>query len=434
MIIPSIDLMGACAVQLVGGKAEALEINAGDPTPIAKRFRLAGEIAVIDLDAALGGGHNRNAIEALLKVARCRVGGGIRDVDTARRWLNAGAAKVILGTAARPELLRELPRDRVIAALDAVDGEVVVDGWQRKTGRGIFERMRELHGLVGGYLITFVEREGRLGGTDMSQVQALVKAAAPARVTIAGGVTTPQEIAQIDRLGGDAQVGMAIYSGLMDLGDAIAAPLRSDRPDGLWPTVICDEQGRALGLAYSNAQSLREAVRTRRGVYWSRSRGSLWIKGATSGAVQELLAVDLDCDRDALRFTVRQDAPGFCHLDTWTCWGHDRGLGRLARRLAQRVHQAPEGSYTKRLLDDPDLLRAKLVEEAKELADARTTDEIAWEAADVIYFAMVAAARADVPLAAIEAELDRRELKISRRKGDAKPGALERGGGRGGTR
>ncbi len=425
MIIPSIDLMDGCAVQLVGGNKEALEINAGDPVPIAKRFRLAGEIAVIDLDAALGQGSNRERIERLLKIAPCRVGGGIRDVETARRWLNAGARKGILGTAARPEILRELPKERVIAALDAVDGEVVVEGWQRRTGTGIFERMRELHGLVGGYLITFVEREGRLGGTDMSQVSALVRAAGGARVTIAGGVTETTEIGMLDRLGADAQVGMAIYSGLMDLGDAIAAPLRTDRDDGLFPTVICDEQARALGLAYSSAESLREAVKTRRGVYWSRSRQELWVKGATSGAVQELLAVDLDCDRDALRFTVRQDAPGFCHENTWSCWGEDRGLGRLARRLAERVHQAPEGSYTKRLVDDPELLRAKLVEEAGELSDARTADEIAWEAADVIYFALVAAARAGVPLSAIEAELDRRELKVSRRKGDAKPGALK---------
>ena len=419
MLIPSIDLQRGRAVQLVGG--ETLKIDAGDPEPIAQRFRLAGETAVIDLDAAMGKGDNRATIERLLRLAPCRVGGGIRDVETARRWLDLGAHKVILGTAATPDVLRHLPRERVIAALDARDGEVVDQGWQRRTGRGIFERMRELDGLVGGYLVTFVEREGRLGGTAIDQVEALVHAAGSARVTIAGGVTTAAEIAELDALGADAQVGMALYSGLLDLGDAIAAPLRTDRPDGLWPTVVCDLHGRALGLAYSNAESLRKAVQMRRGVYWSRSRDALWVKGESSGATQELLAVDLDCDRDALRFTVSQGAPGFCHNGTWTCWGDDHGLPQLSRRIAERLADAPEGSYTHRLFNDPDLLRKKLLEEAGELADARTPDDVAWETADVLYFALVAAVRHGVDLARVEAELDRRSLALVRRKGDATP-------------
>ncbi|MDA0951393.1 MAG: HisA/HisF-related TIM barrel protein, partial [Proteobacteria bacterium] len=166
MIIPSIDLMGGQAVQLIGGKERAIE--AGDPRPIAERFRLAGEIAVIDLDAALGQGDNRALIEELVKLAPCRVGGGIRDVETAIRWLDAGAAKVILGTAAKPEILRELPRERVIAALDAVEGEVVTHGWTTRTGASIDDRMAELAPYVGGFLVTFVEREGRMQGTDMA--------------------------------------------------------------------------------------------------------------------------------------------------------------------------------------------------------------------------------------------------------------------------
>ena len=419
MIIPSIDLQGGAAVQLVGGKD--LKIHAGDPLPIAKKFGLAGEIAVIDLDAAMGKGDNRAVIESLLKVAKCRVGGGIRDVEAAEYWLDRGATKVILGTRAVPEVLSKLPRDRVIAALDAVDGEVVDHGWQRKTGRGIYERMRELDGLVGGYLVTFVEREGRMQGTDLGQVEALVKAAGQARVTIAGGVTTSDEIKALDALGADAQVGMALYSGALDLGDAIVAPMVSDRADGLWPTVVCDEQGRALGLVYSSAESVREAVRTRRGVYFSRSRNALWVKGESSGAVQELLGIGLDCDRDALRFMVRQGSPGFCHLQTWTCWGPDQGVAGLARRLRDRTGIAPEGSYTRRVLEDPKLLRAKLLEEARELASARGTDQVVWEAADVIYFTLVAMSRAGVPLSDVEEELDRRALKVVRRKGDAKP-------------
>lgn len=414
MIVPSIDLQRGATVQLVGGERLALE--AGDPLPIAERFALAGEIAVIDLDAARGEGSNAGLIEKLLDAGfDCRVGGGIRDVATARRWLDRGAAKIVLGTAARPELLRALPRERVIAALDARDGEVVVEGWRKRTGRGILERVEELKDLVGGFLVTFVEREGRLAGTDLVLAEAIVRAAGPhCRVTIAGGVTTAEEIAALDRMGADAQVGMALYTGKLDLADAIAAPLRSDRPDGLFPTVVVDERGLVLGLAWSSPDSLREAVRRRAGVYQSRSRG-LWVKGESSGATQELRRIDLDCDRDALRFVVRQHGPGFCHLERHSCFGEAAGLARLESTLRARRAAPPEGSYTATLLADPSLLAAKLREEADELARAGTREEVIWEAADLFYFAMVKLAASGVTLAEVERALDRRARRITRR-------------------
>jgi phosphoribosyl-ATP pyrophosphohydrolase/phosphoribosyl-AMP cyclohydrolase len=427
MIVPSIDLVGGQVVQLVGG--ERLAIEAGDPQPLIERFRLAGDVAVIDLDAAMGQGSNASVIEPLLRQASCRVGGGIRDLDTALRWLDAGAARVILGTAATPELLGQLPRDRVIAALDARDGEIVVEGWKTRTGRRIIDQMRRLAPYVGGFLVTFVEREGRMAGFDIDLVRELrdaLSAEAPdAELTIAGGVTTAEEIAELDRLGCDAQVGMALYTGRLHLGDAISAPLTSDRADGLFPTVVTDEQGVALGLAYSDHESIRTAVERGIGVYRSRSRG-LWVKGASSGATQELLAVDLDCDRDALRFTVRQSGPGFCHKDQRTCFGDDRGLSRLERTIAARTADAPAGSYTKRLFTEAGLLEAKLREEAAELIGATTRDETIHEAADVVYFTMAMMQRAGVTLADVEAELDRRALRITRRRGDAKP--VESGG------
>jgi phosphoribosyl-ATP pyrophosphohydrolase len=417
MIVPSIDLMEGNAVQLRGGCEKVLD--AGDPFPIARRFGLAGEIAVVDLDAAIGTGANTETMRRLCREARCRVGGGIRDADTARAWLDAGAEKVVIGTAAVPEVLSALPRERVIAALDAYEGEVVVEGWRRTTGRRVLERMRELRDLCGGFLVTSVEREGRLAGIDLDGARELAEAAGDARLTVAGGVREPSEIAELDRLGIDAQVGMAIYTGELSLADALAAPLTSDRPDGLWPTIVCDERGTALGLAWSDLESLRAALDRGQGVYRSRSRGP-WIKGQTSGATQELLGVALDCDRDALRFTVRQAGTGFCHRETRTCFGTDEGLGGLERTIAARVADAPEGSYTRRLLGDPSLLDAKLVEEAGELAAATTPDEATGEAADVLYFTLVALARHGVALADVEQELDRRARRVSRRGGDAK--------------
>jgi phosphoribosyl-ATP pyrophosphohydrolase/phosphoribosyl-AMP cyclohydrolase len=409
--------MAGRAVQLVGGRD--LKIDGGDPFAWLERFSVAGETAVIDLDAARGEGSNRELIAALCRRAPCRVGGGIRSLEAARFWLDAGAAKIIIGTAAEPELLRQLPRERVIVALDAEDGDVVVDGWRTKTGRTIDDRLAALSGLCGGFLVTFVEREGRLGGTDLDRARRIVGAAGDARVTIAGGVTTAEEVAELDRIGADAQVGMALYSGRLTLGDAVASVFVSDRPDGLMPTVVCDELGVTLGLAWSSRESLAQAVNERRGVYESRRRGR-WVKGATSGATQELIRVDADCDRDTIRFVVRQRGAGFCHTGTATCWGDAPAFGALEATLATRRAESTPASYSSRLFAEPSLLRAKLIEEAAELADANSDAEVVHEAADVLYFTMVRMAAAGVRLADVQAELARRALKVSRRSGEPK--------------
>ena len=420
MIVPSIDLMDGQAVQLVQGRRKVLE--AGDPRPLAERFGRVGEVAVVDLDAALGRGSNTGVIEELCRIAPCRVGGGIRDRAAALRWLDRGAARVVLGTAAVPEVLEALPADRVVAALDAWKGEVVVKGWTERTGRTIHDGMHELRGLAGGFLVTFVEGEGREGGFPREQIAALVEAAGSSRLTVAGGVTTAEEIAWLDRAGADAQVGMALYRGTLGLAEAFTAPLRSERPDGLWPTIVADDRGGALGLVWSSPESVRTAIDEGRGVYHSRSRG-LWRKGESSGATQALLRVEPDCDRDALRFTVAQGGAGFCHTGTWTCFGPARGVRRLEGTVKSRRQDAVPGSLTSRLLADTAFLRGKLVEEAGELGEAVGRDRVVEEAADVMYFLTVALERAGASLADVERELDRRSLKVKRRAASAPKGA-----------
>ena len=212
-------------------------------------------------------------------------------------------------------------------------------------------------------------------------------------------------------------------SASLDAGAALVSCLRTDRPDGLFTTVVCDECGVALGLVYSSAESVRESLRTGMGVYFSRSRNGLWRKGATSGAVQELVSVCFDCDTDALRFCVRQKGspPSFCHTGNRTCWGPAKGLRHLQETLQSRLVSAPAGSYTKRLFDDAGLLRNKLLEEAQELSEAEDPDHVAAEAADVMYFAMVAAVKGGADLEAIERHLNLRTLKVKRRPGNAKP-------------
>ncbi|KAJ8653009.1 histidinol dehydrogenase [Lichtheimia ornata] len=208
--------------------------------------------------------------------------------------------------------------------------------------------------------------------------------------------------------------------GKLNLAQAFLATATTDRPDGLYATMVVDERNSALGLVFSSAQSVSESLRTGQGVYQSRKHG-LWYKGATSGATQTLLGVDYDCDGDALRFIVKQHGAGFCHLNTRTCFGADAGLSALQSTLQSRKENAPAGSYTARLFNDPKLLRAKIMEEAEELCDATEKEDVAWEAADLIYFALTKCVSAGVSLCDVEKNLDKKARKVTRRPGNAKP-------------
>ncbi|KAK4164129.1 histidinol dehydrogenase-domain-containing protein [Cladorrhinum sp. PSN259] len=207
-------------------------------------------------------------------------------------------------------------------------------------------------------------------------------------------------------------------AGKLAVPKVLAASWKSDRADGLIPTVVVDEHNTALGLVYSSEESVGEAIRTQTGVYQSRKRG-LWYKGASSGDTQELVQISLDCDNDALKFVVRQKGR-FCHLEQAGCFGDLKGIKKLEQTLISRKQSAPAGSYTARLFSDEKLLRAKIMEEAEELCDAKTPEEVSFEAADLIYFAMTRAVATGVTLADIEKSLDAKSFKVKRRTGDAK--------------
>ncbi len=406
MIIPSMSIRN--------GKIA----DGGDPVVVAERFSLPGEFAVEDLDAESENKNNASLLEFLVRRFPCRVDCGIRDISSATKWLDKGAERVVISADVDLLFVSQLPKSRVIAKIKVVDSSNEEKNVYCKDKS--IQRITEIKDLVGGILLVDVDKVGTQSGFDKSFVeQAIAAAGKRTPVTVAGGIFTTEQIAELDKMGADAQVGKALHSGKLNLADAIVAPIKTDRPDGLWATVVADELGRALGLVYSNLESVREAVRLKCGAYHSRSRG-LWVKGLTSGNTQALLGIRLDCDRDAMYFTVRQGGEGFCHNHTWTCWGDDQGIGRLFRMLESRVGSAPEGSYTKRLLSDPELLSAKLVEEAKELAESSGAEQTLNEAADLLYFTLVAMVRSGVSLYEAEQEIYKRSLRVVRRGGDMK--------------
>jgi phosphoribosylformimino-5-aminoimidazole carboxamide ribotide isomerase len=211
--------MGGKVVQLVQGREKALE--GGTPLEMLERFARFPEIQVIDLDAAMGQGSNDELVEMVAARAKVRVGGGVRSAERARGLIEQGAHRVIVGTAAfQRELLEEIAAavgpERLIIALDSRGGKVVVKGWQEATEFSAEEVIRQLEPYCGGFLCTYVDKEGLMQGTDLDWFRRL-RAATKHELTAAGGITTLEEIRELQKLGIHAALGMAIYTGRLSL-------------------------------------------------------------------------------------------------------------------------------------------------------------------------------------------------------------------------
>lgn len=224
MLIPSIDLQSGRVVQLVQG--ERLAIESADIDRWVERFSGFPKVQLIDLDAARNRGSNHALVIDLCRRLPCRVGGGVRSAEAARRLLDAGATGVILGSALFREntadvefaaaLAAELGVDRLIAAVDSRGGRVVVDGWRRQLALAPVDAVRALEPFVSEFLYTHVDREGLMAGTDLEAI-ARIRRATTRAVTAAGGITTMAEVEYLDSIGVDAVVGMALYTGRLEL-------------------------------------------------------------------------------------------------------------------------------------------------------------------------------------------------------------------------
>lgn len=226
MILPCIDLMEGKVVQLVQGREKALEGDA--PLEMLRKFAAFPEIQVIDLDAAIGKGSNDDLVRLLAGRAVTRVGGGVRTVERARALVEQGASKVIVGTSAfksngvNYEFLGELadaigPK-RIIIALDSKGGRIVVKGWREATNFTAEAVIQKLEPYCGGFLCTYVDQEGMLMGTDLNWFRRL-RAATNLELTAAGGITTIEEVKTLLEMNVNAALGMAIYTGRLDLAE-----------------------------------------------------------------------------------------------------------------------------------------------------------------------------------------------------------------------
>jgi phosphoribosylformimino-5-aminoimidazole carboxamide ribotide isomerase len=222
MLIPSIDLMGGKIVQLVQGEKKALEFD--DFEPWLQRFAKYPLVQIVDLDAAIGQGDNRQLVRSLVRRLPCQVGGGIRTAETAQEMLAEGALRVVIGssliknggihTAFAEQLADQVGAGKLVFAADSKGGKVAIRGWRQLTEISAVQMIQALEPWCGAFLYTNIDTEGLLLGMPLDVVSQL-RSVTSKQLIVAGGIRSEREIQQLDSMGVDAIVGMAIYLELL---------------------------------------------------------------------------------------------------------------------------------------------------------------------------------------------------------------------------
>jgi phosphoribosylformimino-5-aminoimidazole carboxamide ribotide isomerase len=233
-LIPAIDLLGGKVVRLTRGRYDQVTVYSERPVEQARVFYDTGarRLHVVDLDGARAGQpQNLAVIEAILRAVpvRIQVGGGIRDREVARRWFEAGAERVVLGTAAvkQPEFVQQLCAEHpggVVVAVDERDGQVAVEGWVETSGVDAQTLAQRVDGWgVAAVLHTVIARDGTREGPDVDATLAL-QSVIQATVIASGGIGELAHIRELAARGVRAAVcGRALLSGAFSLPDAFAA-------------------------------------------------------------------------------------------------------------------------------------------------------------------------------------------------------------------
>jgi phosphoribosylformimino-5-aminoimidazole carboxamide ribotide isomerase len=224
VLIPSIDLMGGKIVQLVQGEKKALEFE--DFEEWVARFSSFPLVQLIDLDAAMDQGNNAALIDLLATRLPCQVGGGVRSLAAARSLIDAGARRVVLGSVlvnndevnidVARQFAEKLGPDRLVFAIDARGGKVAIRGWKEVTKLYPLQMIEALDPFCSAFLYTHIDTEGLMSGLPLDPVRDL-RRATTRQLIVAGGISTQDEVDRLEGMGADAVVGMALYTGRLQL-------------------------------------------------------------------------------------------------------------------------------------------------------------------------------------------------------------------------
>ena len=283
-------------------------------------------------------------------------------------------------------MLSKLPKEKVLIAIDSKDGYIATHGWTKTTSAEPLDFVKRFNNLCSGFLYTVIENEGMMQGADIDSIK-LIRAATTKELIAAGGICSVDEIVKLQKMGVHTQLGMCIYTGVVKLEEAFVKCMDFEKRFGYIPTIVQDYATKqVLSLAYSTSQSLLQALKTGKGIYFNRSENKIFTKGETSGNTQELIEARFNCDRDAILFMVNQKGNA-CHLGRYSCFGNKEfSINELYKFLITRKSLLPDNALTTKLFQDEFYLKSKIMNEAFETVNFENKDGLGKEAADLTYF------------------------------------------------
>lgn len=349
IVLPAIDLHEGKCVRLFRGDYTTVQVVAGDPVETAGSFQAQGArwMHMVDLDGAKQGAPVN--MEQILRTVQAvdmkvEVGGGIRNMNTVANYLEHGAARVILGSAAleNPGFVQEAVREygrKIAVGIDALGGMAAAQGWTQTSDMNYIDLARRVEDMGVQYIIcTDINQDGTQNGPNLEMLDKLNRTVS-CNIIASGGMGSLLDLVNLYDLGlYGAIVGKAIYAGTLDLRAAVTAchkfsGKQSKNEDALadelerffWkseliPAIVQDENtNQVLMLAYMNSLALRKTLETGYTWFYSRSRRSLWNKGETSGNTQRVVSIHADCDNDTLLVRVIPNGPA-CHTGKTSCF------------------------------------------------------------------------------------------------------------------
>ena len=348
-LYPAIDMKGGKCVRLTQGLFDNVKVYSDTPADMAKLWVSQGAsfLHIVDLDGALAGHSvNEDAIRAIVSSVSVPIelGGGIRDMDTVEYYLSHGINRIILGSAAlhSPEFVREAVKKygkKIAVGIDALKGKVAAEGWTAQSEVDYLEMAKRMEDIGVRYLIvTDIYKDGTMNGPNLVMLDK-VNRAVSCNIIASGGVSNLKDIVDLNALGVyGAIAGKSIYTKALDLTAAITACQRLSgksfkcseeeedhleryfKKSELIPCIVQEAStNEVLMLAYMNRESMAKTLETGYTWFYSRSRQTLWNKGATSGHTQKVISMYADCDDDTLLVKVVQTGAA-CHTGSHSCF------------------------------------------------------------------------------------------------------------------
>jgi len=421
--IPTLDISNGQAVLVRHGQVYQI---LGDPMEKAKFISIGTHFQIVDIDAAMGTGSNKELIKKIVQQYPCYVGGGIRTYQDAIDFLNSSARRVIISTAI-DTLITQIPKERLIVAFDVdKDNNVFSKGRTDKMSENLFQLIDKYGNSIDMMTITFHHAEGTCQGIPYDQVKEIKNYITQKNFNIklvcAGGIATIIQIDKLIRLDVIPQFGSGFWNGMFTLGDifqcistyCLEKKWVSFNSVKLIPTIVQSIDGQVLGLVFSTPETLKLSLDSRVATFYSRDQNQIWIKGATSGNYHRVYAVHYCCDGTSIRFVV--DGNMFCHLGTKSCFGHTdpsrASLKSIQSNVQEKLKNANLNSYTQKLLNEPFKINSKILEESQELVCATKQDDVVYETADLLYFTLMNLEKHGINIQSVENELIKRSYIV----------------------